>query len=192
MCQIPTADPHALAEHFEAIHEATGLGIVVQDYPLASGVKISSEQLIAALENASYAVAVKSEAPPTSVAVASLCSQTSIPVFGGLGGIGLLDELMSGASGAMTGFSHPEGLAAALAAWADGGYPAAREAFAPWLPLANFEAQPGIGLAIRKELLRERGIFTSGAVRPPALPLPDALRHHLSQHLSAVAEARAL
>lgn len=192
MCQINSADPQALAGHFEAIHAATGVGIVVQDYPLASGVKISSEQILDALEHATYAVAIKSEAPPTSVAISNLSSKTSIPVFGGLGGVGLLDELISGASGAMTGFSHPEGLAEVLTAWDNGGFAAARSAFASWLPLANFEAQVGIGLAIRKEILKQRGLFKSGAVRPPALPLPNALRHHLTQHVNAVIGKRVI
>ena len=95
-----------------------------------------------------------------------------MPVYGGLGGVGLLDELAAGAAGAMTGFSHPEGLQAALTAWADGGFRAAREAFAPWLPLVNFEAQPGVGLALRKEVLRRRGIIAESIVRPPAPKLP--------------------
>lgn len=190
MCQINTVDPKALATHFEAIHAATGVGIVVQDYPLISGIKISSQQILDALEHNTYAVAIKSEAPPTSLAISNLSSKTSVPVFGGLGGVGLLDELMSGASGAMTGFSHPEGLAETLSAWNRGGFEAARDAFAPWLPLANFEGQVGIGLAIRKEILKQRGVFTSGAVRPPAMPMPDALRHHLSQHISALIDKR--
>ncbi|HUW86958.1 MAG TPA: dihydrodipicolinate synthase family protein [Candidatus Paceibacterota bacterium] len=192
MCQINSTDPQALMAHFEAIHAATGVGIVVQDYPLISGVKISSQQILDALEHNTYAVAIKSEAPPTSLAISSLTSKTSVPVFGGLGGVGLLDELMSGASGAMTGFSHPEGLAETLSAWKRGGFEAARDAFASWLPLANFEAQVGIGLAIRKEILKQRGVFTSGVVRPPAMPMPGALRHHLSQHISALIDKRVI
>ena len=85
----------------------------------------------------------------------------------------------------MTGFSHPEGLRAALDACAAGGFAAARAAWAPWLPLANFEAQAGIGLALRKEILRRRGDprrrRRSG--RPPA-PVPADLRPVLDQHLA--------
>jgi 4-hydroxy-tetrahydrodipicolinate synthase len=109
-----------------------------------------------------------------------------VPVYGGLGGVGLLDELAAGAAGAMTGFSHPEGLQAALTAWADGGFQAAREAFAPWLPLVNFEAQPGVGLALRKDVLRRRGIISEATVRPPAPKLPPALADLIDAHLEAV------
>ncbi|MGH3363225.1 MAG: hypothetical protein ACRDOW_00740, partial [Nocardioidaceae bacterium] len=154
--------------------------------PEASGVRITAEQILAVLADCPFVVAVKSEAPPTSTAIGRLTARTGVPVFGGLGGVGLLDELGSGAAGAMTGFSHPEGLRAALDAWAAGGYGAAREAFAPWLPLVNFEAQPGIGLALRKEILRQRGIFTCPSVRPPARPAPPEMLRLLPNHLASV------
>jgi len=56
--------------------------------------------------------AIESETPPTSVVVAHLVAKLDVPVFGGLGGVGLLDELLAGSAGAMTGFSHPAALAA--------------------------------------------------------------------------------
>jgi 4-hydroxy-tetrahydrodipicolinate synthase len=186
MVQAHSADPDVLARHLRAVHSETGVSIVLQDYPETSGVRISPAQVLAVLEQCPFVVAVKSEAPPTAAAIGALTAKTSVPVFGGLGGVGLLDELAAGAAGAMTGFSHPEGLRAALAAWTSGGYAAAREAFAPWLPLVNFEAQPGVGLALRKEILHRRGIFTSGAVRPPSRPVPGVLLDLMQDHLSAV------
>lgn len=185
MVQANTTDPAVLTRHLAAVHQATGAGIVLQDYPEASGVRITAEQILAVLAECPFVVAVKSEAPPTSTAIGRLTARTEVPVFGGLGGVGLLDELGSGAAGAMTGFSHPEGLRAALDAWAAGGYEAAREAFAPWLPLVNFEAQPGVGLALRKEILRQRGIFADSSVRPPARPAPPELLRLLPSHLAS-------
>jgi 4-hydroxy-tetrahydrodipicolinate synthase len=186
MVQVNSPEPAALAEHLGQIHAATGAGLVVQDYPVISGVTITSGQLLAGIKGAGYVVAVKSECPPTSAAIAELTAGTDVPVFGGLGGIGLLDELAAGAAGAMTGFSFPGALAATLKAWDEGGYPAARETFLPWLPLVNFEAQVTIGLAIRKASWRERGILASGAVRPPAPELAPALLPILRQHLAHV------
>lgn len=185
MVQANSADPAVLSEHLTAVHEATGTGIVLQDYPESSGVRISAEQILDVLGRCDFVVAVKSEAPPTSVAIGRLAEQGGVPVFGGLGGVGLLDELASGAAGAMTGFSHPEGLRAALDAWTAGGYRAARDAFAPWLPLVNFEAQPGVGLALRKEILRHRGVFTDASVRPPSRPAPPQLLRLLPDHVAA-------
>jgi 4-hydroxy-tetrahydrodipicolinate synthase len=188
MVQVNSADPAALAGHLTAVHSATGAGIVVQDYPIVSGVHIASAQLIEAVAQCPFVVAIKSEAPPTCPAVAELTAATTVPVFGGLGGAGLLDELAAGAAGAMTGFSHPEGLLEALRAWDEGGLSAAGAAFQRWLPLVNFEAQARVGLAIRKESLRRRGVFADAAVRPPAATLPDALRPILRAHLDALKE----
>jgi 4-hydroxy-tetrahydrodipicolinate synthase len=168
------------------VHEATGVGIVVQDYPLVSGVRVNQRDLALLLaDNADMVVAVKSEAPPTPPAIATLTLTTGVPVFGGLGGVGLLDELAVGAAGAMTGFSYPEALLATVRAFDTGGPRAARETFAPWLPLVNFEAQPGIGLAIRKECLRRRGLLLEASVRPPAPDLPQSLLPLLEEHLAA-------
>src|SRR5665811_836147 len=187
MVQVNSADPDVLTAHLSAVHEATGAGIVVQDYPVASGVRITPAQILVTARRCPFVVAIKSEAPPTAVAIAELTESTTVPVFGGLGGVGLLDELAAGAAGAITGFSHPEGLHAALTAWADGGYRSAREAYAPWLPLVNFEAQPGIGLALRKEILRRRGVINEALVRPPSPTLPSRLVALIDAHLEAVA-----
>ena len=186
MVQVNSPQPDVLVPHLTAVHNATGAGVVVQDYPEASGVRIGSEQLLATVARCPFVVAVKSEAPPTAVAIADLTAGTDVPVFGGLGGVGLIDELGAGAAGAMTGFSHPEGLRSALDAWQEGGYAAARAAFAPWLPLVNFEAQPRIGLALRKEIMRRRGLLDDAAVRPPAPGVPPRLLDLMTAHLAGV------
>ena len=186
MVQVNSQDPDVLVRHLTAVHDATGAGIVLQDYPEASGVRVSSAQLLAAVDRCPWVVAIKSEAPPTAAAIGELTAGTNVPVFGGLGGVGLLDELGAGAAGAMTGFSHPEGLRAALVAWQEGGYTSARDAFSPWLPLVNFEAQPRIGLALRKEILRRRGVFAEAGVRPPAPAAPPRLLEMMPAHLDAV------
>ncbi len=188
MVQVNTPNVEALSAHLHAIHQATGVGIVLQDYPAASGVKISTAQVLATVEQCPFIVAVKSEAPPTAAAIAQLTKATDVPVFGGLGGVGLIDELAAGAAGARTGFSHPEALHLAITAHEDGGFRAAREVFAPWLPLANFEGQPGIGLALRKEILKRRGIISESLVRPPAPTLPQELADMIDAHLDAVKE----
>lgn len=190
MVQVNTADAAVLGAHLRAVAEETGTGIVVQDYPLASGVRIAPDALARCVaDNADIVAAVKSEAPPTGPAIAALTGPGplagAVPVFGGLGGVGLLDELSCGSAGAMTGFSYPEALVAAVRAFDRGGFGAARAVLAPWLPLVNFEAQPGIGLAVRKECLRARGLLDDARVRPPGPALPDALRPLVGPHLAA-------
>lgn len=186
MAQIPDANPAVAADALRRLHEATGIGILIQDYPVVSGISVSDEQVVALTQACPFAVGVKSETPPTSVAIAHVAARVDVPVFGGLGGVGLLDELAAGSAGAMTGFSHPAVLAAVLRAYRDGGFPAARETFAPWLPLANFEGQLKVGLAIRKEVLRRRGVIASSRVRKPARTLPASLVPMLDQHLATL------
>lgn len=186
MVQLHSARAELLIEHLTAIHRACGVGIVAQDYPVASGVTVSTEVLTEVVRACPFVVAVKAEAPPTSLAIARLTAGLDVPVFGGLGGVGLIDELAAGAAGAMTGFSRPEALLEAIRAYDDGGVAAAHSVYAKWLPLANFEAQPGIGLALRKEAMRRRGILTDAAVRAPAPVFPPELGAILSAHLAAL------
>ncbi|TDD05031.1 dihydrodipicolinate synthase family protein [Saccharopolyspora terrae] len=186
MVQVNTADPALLATQLNALHAATGAGLVVQDYPLVTGVSISAVDLASAVEQVESVTAVKAEAPPTPPAIATLTARTGVPVFGGLGGVGLLDELAAGSAGAMTGFSFPEGLKACVDAWRRGGYQAALEAYLRYLPLVNFEAQARIGLAIRKEALRRRGLIAESRVRAPAPGMPESLEKQLDRHLAAV------
>jgi 4-hydroxy-tetrahydrodipicolinate synthase len=145
-------------------------------------VRIDSADVARIASACDAVVAVKSEAPPTSLAVATMTAITDVPVFGGLGGLGLLDELAAGAAGAMTGFSFPEVLARVVAAFARDGYAAAREEYLPWLPLVNFEAQAVVGLAIRKASLHLRKVFASGAVRSPGPAITPALQAILELH----------
>ncbi|MDF2824349.1 MAG: dihydrodipicolinate synthase family protein [Mycobacterium sp.] len=186
MAQIADADPAVAAASLRRLHDATGIGVLIQDYPVVSGVSVSDEQVVALTRACPFAVGVKSETPPTSVAIAHVAPRVEVPVFGGLGGVGLLDELAAGSAGAMTGFSHPAVLAEVLRAYREGGFTAARDVFAPWLPLANFEGQLKVGLSIRKEVLRRRGVINSGRVRQPARSLPASLVPLLDQHLATV------
>jgi 4-hydroxy-tetrahydrodipicolinate synthase len=186
MVQVNSSHPDVLEPHLRAIHESAAVPVVLQDYPVTSGVHIGVAQILETVRRCPYVVAVKSEAPPTGQVIAELVAQTSVPVFGGLGGVGLLDELAAGAAGAMTGFSCPEALLECLQAWEAGGMAAAHAAYARWLPLANFEAQPGIGLALRKEAFRLREVFASGSVRPPSPPFPEAFRPIMQQHRLAL------
>lgn len=189
MVQANSPKADVVSAHLDAIHRATGAKVVLQDYPLASGVSISTEALIAVVKASPDVIAIKAEAPPTSVAIATLSAATGISVFGGLGGQGLLDELLAGAAGAMTGFSYPEALIACVRAWQREGYAAAAAHLVPYLPLVNFEQQAKVALAIRKECLKERGWIKDAGVRAPAAAFPENLRHAMTAHLREAATA---
>jgi 4-hydroxy-tetrahydrodipicolinate synthase len=185
MVQANSADSSVLDTHLRAVHEASGADIVVQDYPVVSGVHVSAAALGDLVARSPHVTAVKAEAPPTPVAVAEVAGRCDVPVFGGLGGINLLDELACGAAGAMTGFSFPEALVATVRAWDAAAPDKARAELLDFLPLITFEQQVGIALAVRKECLRRRGLIADSGVRPPARRLPESLRPLLEAHVDA-------
>src|SRR5665811_339885 len=91
------------------------------------------------------------------------------------GGLFLPEELTRGADGAMTGFAYPERMVDVCKAHANGDIERAHDIFDAYLPLARYEQQAGIGLAVRKHILAERGVIASAAIRKPGpkLSAPD-------------------
>lgn len=185
MVQVSGPDPDRLASHLQQIASSSGLGVVLQDHPAASGISIPPSVLARAAAIAQCVVAIKAESPPTAPTISLVSREVDIPMFGGLGGVGLLDELLAGSAGAMTGFAIPEALVSTVHAWHEAGYEAARAAYLPWLPLVLFEAQDKISLALRKEILRHRGT-REALVRPPGATMPAALYAALDAHMQAV------
>jgi 4-hydroxy-tetrahydrodipicolinate synthase len=74
----------------------------------------------------------------------------------------------------MTGFAYPEMLVGVVHRHLKGDVDGAEDLFDAWLPLIRHEQQPGIGLAIRKEVLRRRGAIASARVRAPGPRLSPA------------------
>lgn len=185
MVLVPTTNGDILAEHLGEIAERSGLGIVLQDHPQTTGIVLPPAQLAQAAASTQVVVAIKAESPPTAPAVAAFVANARIPVFGGLGGVSLLDELLAGSAGAMTGFAFPEALIATVSAWQQEGYHAARDAYLPWMPLVIHEAQDRIGLSLRKEILYRRGLIAEPTVRLPGVPAPASALDALTYHLGA-------
>ncbi len=113
-----------------------------------------------------------------------------VKIFGGLGGVFLLEELMAGATGAMTGFAYPEILVEIVTAFRSGDVKRAADVFYRNVPLMRFEFQEGIGMAIRKEVLRRRGALTSAAIRAPGAKLDAPTLAALDRVLAWIEENR--
>ena len=90
------------------------------------------------------------------------------------GGLFLPEELTRGADGAMTGFAYPEMMVGVCRAHAAGDVERAHDIFDAYLPLARYEQQSGIGLAVRKHLMVQRGAIASSMVRKTGPKLPAA------------------
>ncbi len=76
----------------------------------------------------------------------------------------------------MSGFAYPELLVEVYERFVAGREEAAFDLYDAYLPLIRYEQQPGIGLAIRKEILHRRRVLASPVLRPPGAAL-DALDH---------------
>jgi len=163
----------ALAAHFERIAADLTIPLIVQDHPTSSGVKLPVEFIASLYDVLPPNSVCKLEDPPTAVKMHRLRNlEPRYQIFGGLGGVSLLHELDAGSAGAMTGFAIVELLVEIVSAHLAGNRAGAAEAYIRALPLMVFEAQPGAGVALRKEILRRRGAIAHGTVRQPA-PVPD-------------------
>ena len=102
-------------------------------------------------------------------------------ILTGNGGLYLPQELARGADGAMTGFAFPEMLVKVVSLYAKGEAGHAEDIFDTYLPLVRYEQQPGFGLAVRKEILRQRGAITCAITRSPGPGLSQNDRKELSK-----------
>ena len=180
------APPHTLktdaqiVSYFQGVAENLGpIPFVLQDFPLATGVSIPVSVILQLVADCPTCVMLKHEDWPgldkiSALRNASDAGARRISILCGNGGLYLPEEMARGADGAMTGFSFPEMMSDVIAAYSKRGIDAAQDIFDAYLPLARYEAQPGIGLAIRKHILCQRGAISSAHVRKPGPVLNGA------------------
>lgn len=176
----------ALTEHFGRIGGAISIPIILQDYPPVNGVTMSPQAMAELVRAVPAITTIKLEGTPTPQRTAQTLALVGdrATVLGGLGGMYLLDELRRGASGTMTGFAYPEVLVEIWRAWRTGDRRSAAGIYARYLPLLVFEGQPGVGLAIRKEILRRRGLIEHAAVRQPGPRIDQGILDDLEETVS--------
>jgi 4-hydroxy-tetrahydrodipicolinate synthase len=173
-----------VAKHFAEVASAVDIPIIVQDYPPISGYAMEPALLARIARDVPAARTVKLEDPPTPFKTSRILEQTrglDVKIFGGLGGVFLLEELMAGAAGAMTGFAFPAILVRIVALFRAGRIDEAADLFYAKVPLMRFEFQEGIGMAIRKEVLRRRGAIAHAAIRPPGGTLDQTTTESLDR-----------
>jgi 4-hydroxy-tetrahydrodipicolinate synthase len=166
--------------YFESVAETLApTPFALQDYPLATQVQIPSKVILRIVEALPTCVMLKHEDWPglakiTALRAASDRGARRISILTGNGGLFLPEELERGADGAMTGFAYPEMMVGAVKAFHAGDPERARDIFDAYLPLARYEQQPGLGLAVRKHILAKRGAIASPALRRPGATLSPA------------------
>jgi 4-hydroxy-tetrahydrodipicolinate synthase len=170
--------------YFEALAERIGPGVplVLQDYPQNSGVYMSPETMGRIVERLPGVRVLKHEEGSALRKISRLRAQERrggrrrVSILVGNSALHLPQELARGADGANTGVAFPEMLIAVCDRFFAGRPEAAQDLYDIFLPLVRHEWQPGIGLAIRKEVFRRRGLIDCARTRAPG-PVMDTDDH---------------
>jgi 4-hydroxy-tetrahydrodipicolinate synthase len=177
---VMVAPPHTLRtddqifDYFRMAGAALGeIPFALQDHPQSTGVQMSLAVMLRVLKEVPNCVMIKAEDWPglnklEGLRLAAERGETrKVSLLGGNGGVFLPEELMRGSVGAMTGFAYPEMMVEVCRAHAAGEFARMMDVFDAYLPFARYEQQPGIGLAVRKHILAQRGAIASAALRQP-------------------------
>jgi 4-hydroxy-tetrahydrodipicolinate synthase len=176
-----------LMHYFAAIAAAAELPAMVQDAPEYLGVELGPELVVELARSSPEIAYVKLEAGPESIAEWVAAAEGELAVFGGNGGIFLLDTLDNGAVGNAPGADVTDELTATYALWRSGDAVGARSRFASLLPLLVFESQ-GIEHynACAKHLLVRRGVLASAHMRAPTTGLTAVGRALAERYFDAI------
>lgn len=182
--------------YFSGVLDRLDAPVVLQDYPVATNVNMSVGVLRRIFDDYPQVVMFKHEDCPGLSKLSRLRKSEGrrISILVGNGGLYLPQELRRGADGAMTGFAYPEMLVEVCRLFAAGEEERGEDLFDLYLPLLRHEAQPGVGIALRKEVLRRRGAIASAHVRSPGPALNADDHRELDQLIGRLerrlAEAR--
>ncbi|MBI3456848.1 MAG: dihydrodipicolinate synthase family protein [Candidatus Rokubacteria bacterium] len=177
----------AILAHYRDVAAAIRIPVVVQDEPVTTGVLMPPEllaRIAAEVEGCRY---VKLEEPPTptkTTALRRLPGGDRLRIFGGMNAMYFIEELRRGAAGIMTGFAFPDILVDVYTRFRAGDAAGAAAVYDRYASFIRYEGQQGIGLALRKEVLRRRGAIRTGFVRPPGPRLDDITRAELGDILA--------
>lgn len=181
--------------YFAQAVEAIGQNVpfVIQDYPQASGVVMAPSVIRRIVEAHASCVMLKHEEWPGLEKITTVRgfmaegSMRRVSILTGNGGTFLDFEMERGADGAMTGYAFPDMLVDLVRLQQEGAREAAHDLFDAHLPLLRYEQQVGVGLAVRKHILKQRGAIASDAQRNPASKLTAAARTEVAYLLARLA-----
>lgn len=165
-----------IINYFSMVNETLGPDVpwVLQDHPVSTGVQMSASVVLKITQNSPTCVMLKHEDSPGLAKLSTYRASSDAGearrisiLTGNGGGLFLPEELSRGADGAMTGFAYPEMMVDVVSAHAAGEVERAHDIYDAYLPLSRYEQQAGIGLAVRKHLLAQRGVIASPTVRRP-------------------------
>jgi 4-hydroxy-tetrahydrodipicolinate synthase len=175
--------------------EAIGSDVpfVIQDYPLTLTVVMTPAVIRQIVQDHPSCVMLKHEDWPGLEKISALRrfeqegSMRHVSILCGNGGLFLDFEMERGADGAMTGYAFPDMLVDVVRLSREGKRDAAHDLFDAHLPLVRYEQQQGVGLAVRKYVLKRRGAIASDAQRKPSTALTPAARAEVDFLLARLA-----
>ncbi len=181
--------------YFAAAAEAVGRDTpwVLQDYPLTLTVQMTPGVIRRIVQDNPSCVMLKHEDWPGLEKITALRgfqadgSMRPISILCGNGGLFLDFETERGADGAMTGYAFPDMLVELVEHARAGRRDAAHDLFDAHLPLLRYEHQQGVGLAVRKYILKKRGVIAGDHQRKPAQALTDRARAEVDYLLARLA-----
>ena len=167
---------------------------VIQDYPLITSVVMTAGVIRRIVMAHSSCVMLKAEDWPGLEKITALRgfekdgSMRPISIMVANGGLFLDFEMERGASGSNTGYAFPELLIDVVRLSKAGDRDGAHDIFDAHLPLLRYEQQPGVGLAVRKYVLRKRGLIAHDAQRKPGSGLSAAAKAEVDYLLGRLAK----
>ena len=184
----PSPNDKVVFDYFQRVAAKIAAPIVLQDHPAITGVHMPGELILKLVREIPTIVSIKAESVPSPQKIAALkagmtAAGRSATILTGLGALYGFFDLERGSDGFNTGFAFPEVLLAIVREFRAGNVDAARRIFTKYLPLIVFEQQPGV--AIRKEILRRRGLLTSNRVRHPGATIDAGTTEQLARLLEA-------
>ena len=180
-------DARGCYAYYQALAAAVEIPICIQNYIGPVGTPMAPELLARMCRELPHVEYIKEETLPeprqlrgTVAAAGDACKG----VFGGQGGIYLLDEYRRGAAGNMPACQSTDVHVAIWNMLEAGDQAGARALFNRLLPLINYERLYGV--AIYKEVLYRRGVFATTVSRAPGQQLDADDRAELDAILEAV------
>lgn len=181
----PVPSDDRIVETYQRIAAGLGIPIVLQDHPASSEVHLSLALMLRLVREVPAIRCIKEEAVPTAAKILQLregMGNSRLPILTGLGALYAPFDLQAGSDGFNTGFAFPEVLTAMVGAARAANWQRVHEIYARFAALIVFEQQPGV--AIRKEILRRRGLLASSRARHPGASITPPVARQLDELLA--------
>ena len=182
----PVPSDERIVEYYRRIADGLSIPIVLQDHPASTEVHLPVGLILKLAREIPAIACVKEEAVPTAAKIRQLrdgLGAATLPILTGLGALYAPFDLQAGSNGFNTGFAFPEVLQAMVDAAASDDWPLVYRIYRRFAALIVFEQQPGV--AVRKELLRRRGLLASARARHPGSTITAAVSRQLDAVLDA-------